>query len=71
MGVRIFGSFPADWARRSDRGGSHADGGIHKVKLTIPELSLIVLIGPSGCGKSTFARKHFKATALCPRTGSN
>ena len=27
--------------------------------LTIPELSLVVLIGPSGCGKSTFARKHF------------
>ena len=29
------------------------------MKLTIPELSLVVLIGPSGCGKSTFARKHF------------
>jgi polynucleotide kinase-phosphatase len=27
--------------------------------LTIPELSLVVLIGPSGCGKSTFARRHF------------
>jgi protein phosphatase len=27
--------------------------------LTIPELSLVVLIGPSGCGKSTFAHKHF------------
>jgi protein phosphatase len=34
------------------------------VKLTIPELSLVVLIGPSGCGKSTFARKHFKATEV-------
>ena len=29
------------------------------MKLTIPELSLVVLIGPSGCGKSTFARTHF------------
>jgi protein phosphatase len=29
------------------------------VNLTIPELSLVVLIGPSGSGKSTFARKHF------------
>ena len=29
------------------------------MKLTIPELSLVVLIGPSGCGKSTFARMHF------------
>ena len=28
--------------------------------LSIPELSLVVLIGPSGSGKSTFARKHFK-----------
>src|SRR5688500_2634262 len=29
------------------------------MKLTIPELSLVVLVGPSGCGKSTFARTHF------------
>ncbi len=32
--------------------------------ITIPELSLVVLIGPSGAGKSTFARKHFKATEV-------
>ncbi len=32
--------------------------------LTIPELSLVVLIGPSGSGKSTFARKHFKPTEI-------
>ncbi|MEH2081110.1 MAG: polynucleotide kinase-phosphatase [Nostoc sp.] len=30
------------------------------MKLTIPELSLIVLIGASGSGKSTFAYKHFQ-----------
>ncbi len=29
------------------------------MKLSVPELSLILLIGPSGAGKSTFARKHF------------
>jgi len=29
------------------------------MKITIPELSLVLLIGPSGCGKSTFARQHF------------
>ena len=27
--------------------------------LTIPELSLVLLIGPSGAGKSTFAERHF------------
>ena len=34
------------------------------MKLTIPELSLVVLMGPSGCGKSTFARRHFKPTEV-------
>ena len=34
------------------------------MKITIPELSLVVLVGPSGCGKSTFARKHFKPTEV-------
>jgi protein phosphatase len=34
------------------------------VTLTIPELSLVVLIGPSGCGKSTFAARHFKPTEV-------
>jgi protein phosphatase len=34
------------------------------MKMTIPELSLVVLIGPSGSGKSTFARTHFKPTEI-------
>ncbi len=34
------------------------------MKLTIPELSFVVLIGVSGSGKSTFARRHFKATEI-------
>ncbi|MCI0462400.1 MAG: polynucleotide kinase-phosphatase [Gemmataceae bacterium] len=34
------------------------------MQLTIPELSLVVLVGASGSGKSTFARRHFKATEV-------
>ena len=29
------------------------------MKISIPKLSLVVLIGPSGSGKSTFARRRF------------
>jgi protein phosphatase len=34
------------------------------MKVSIPNLSLVVLIGPSGSGKTTFARKHFRATEV-------
>jgi polynucleotide kinase-phosphatase len=34
------------------------------VKITVPELSLVLLIGPSGSGKSTFAAKHFLPTEV-------
>jgi polynucleotide kinase-phosphatase len=34
------------------------------VNITMPELSLVVLIGPSGCGKSSFAQAHFKPTEV-------
>jgi len=34
------------------------------MKITLPELSFVVLIGVSGSGKSTFARKHFKTTEI-------
>ncbi len=33
-------------------------------EITIPKLSLVVLIGPSGSGKSTFAKKHFLDTEV-------
>ena len=34
------------------------------MNITIPELSLVVLIGASGSGKSSFARAHFKPTEV-------
>jgi|SRR5579875_1402856 protein phosphatase len=34
------------------------------MNISIPNLSLVVLIGPSGSGKSTFARKHFRPTEI-------
>jgi protein phosphatase len=34
------------------------------MQISIPKLSLVVLIGASGSGKSTFARKHFLATEV-------
>lgn len=34
------------------------------VDLSVPELSLVVLIGSTGSGKSTFAREHFPHTAI-------
>ena len=34
------------------------------MKITFPELSLVVLIGASGSGKSTFAHTHFRATEI-------
>jgi protein phosphatase len=34
------------------------------MKISIPKLSLVVLVGPSGSGKSTFARKQFLPTEI-------
>ncbi|HEV7506520.1 MAG TPA: polynucleotide kinase-phosphatase [Thermoanaerobaculia bacterium] len=34
------------------------------MNLSLPELSLVILVGPSGSGKSTFARRHFLATEV-------
>src|SRR5438309_11007679 len=34
------------------------------MNISIPKLSLVVLIGPSGSGKGTFARKHFLPTEV-------
>src|SRR6266404_1941938 len=62
--VWIQGEVSPGRSRRSASGCADSDGSIQPVKITIPELSLIVMIGPSGCGKSSFARKHFKPTEV-------
>lgn len=33
-------------------------------EITVPEMSLVVLVGVSGSGKSTFARRHFRPTQV-------
>ena len=33
-------------------------------EISVPELSLVVLVGVTGSGKSTFARAHFKPTEV-------
>src|SRR3954469_13757316 len=60
----IFIARSPHWPGRCRGRLAYADGSFHTVKITVPELSLVVLIGPSGCGKSTFARKHFKSTEV-------
>ncbi len=40
-----------------------------RMKISIPKLSLVVLIGPSGSGKSTFARKHFLLSEVLSSDG--
>src|SRR6266849_291875 len=59
-------SLSGDRAGGSGVGRADANGSVHPIsmKITIPELSLVVLVGPSGAGKSTFVRKHFKLTEV-------
>ena len=33
-------------------------------RITIPDLSLVLLMGPAGSGKTTFANRHFKPTEI-------
>lgn len=34
------------------------------MRITIPDLSLVLLMGASGAGKSSFAKKHFLSTEI-------
>ncbi len=68
--VRLRRALPA--GRPGRPGGRAADatgrvqqgGALMTRELSIPELSLVVLIGVSGSGKSTFGRAHFRPTEV-------
>src|ERR687887_471525 len=60
----LYGGPRGHWSRGPARRLTHADGDLHAMPLTIPELALVVLIGPSGAGKSTFAQRHFRPTEV-------
>jgi polynucleotide kinase-phosphatase len=34
------------------------------MKISVPDLSVVLMVGASGCGKSTFAGRHFKPTEV-------
>src|SRR5215467_7661697 len=61
---RLRGPVRGHRPRRRRGGRAVADGGLHAMKVTIPDLSLVALIGPSGSGKSTFAARHFLRTEV-------
>lgn len=60
----LFRALPSGGPGRRNGRLADADGSVHPMKHTIPELSFVVLIGVSGSGKSTFARMHFKPTEV-------
>src|SRR6201993_3280030 len=62
--LRVFGGIQARGRRGSGGRRTYADGSVPTMKITVPELSLVLLVGPSGCGKSTFAQLHFKPTEV-------
>src|SRR5688572_17409942 len=62
--IRLFGAIPRNRGRSLQSWSADTNGGVFAMKISIPNLSLVVLVGASGCGKSTFARRHFKPTEV-------
>ncbi len=69
LSIRISGEIPANWSGRRGARSANSNGDLFtagecRMKIDIPELSLVLLIGPSGSGKSSFGRKHFLPTEV-------
>src|SRR4029077_18258914 len=66
--LRLPGQVPAGRPQGPARRPPHPAGRLLQeggaMDLSLPELSLVVLIGVTGSGKSTFARAHFKPTEV-------
>src|ERR1700722_14967896 len=62
--LRLRITIHTSWERGRGAGRADPDGGLQSVNITVPELSLVMLIGPSGSGKSTFARRVFLPTEV-------
>src|SRR5437016_1758257 len=62
--IWLFRAVSRNRRRGLEPGTTHADGGVFAMKISVPELSLVLMVGASGCGKSTFARRHFKSTEV-------
>jgi len=52
------------WSLKDDSEPNQHSLEVAAMPLSLPKLSLVVLVGPSGSGKSTFARKHFLVTEI-------
>src|SRR5437870_10552515 len=62
--IRLLRTLSGNRGRSLQPRATDTNGGVCAMKISVPDLSLVVLVGASGCGKSMFARRHFKPTEV-------